>query len=220
LSTDFFFFFFFFVPFHILLVLDRLEENKASFSFDTPFTDNGARASDNLDGLTVLVVLAKANHLSEVLVAIDLYDWDRVLVAKSGHELGVSWLITAAAQHTDVSGAAIESLDSLAETTCKTIMHQRGLEGLLQSFLSSKWTSDFLDLGVDNLLGWGSGNWGIFGRHDWNVRVESVEKEKREEKKTWKMKEEEKSCFHHQPVWREEEEKETYKRKKNTGEIG
>ena len=96
----------------------------------TKALDDNTRTADNLYGLTFCVVSAQACPFTKDLRVLDLDHGDLVLIAQGGNQLDVHSLVARRGQHTQVSLAAIESLDALMETTSKAIEVKRGAENL------------------------------------------------------------------------------------------
>ena len=115
---------------HLFLHGDLRGDEGAGIGFLTPGLDHDARATDNLDGLTIGVVLAQTSPLTEKLGVIDLDKRSLVLVTESGDKLGVSLLVTRVGEDAQVSLTTVQSLDSLTETTGQTIVVHRDLQNL------------------------------------------------------------------------------------------
>lgn len=88
---------------------DLGSDELTSLSLLTPGLDDDARATDNLDRLTVRVVLAQTSPLTEDLGVIDLDQRDVELVTQSSDKLGVSRLVTGVGKDAQVSLATVQS---------------------------------------------------------------------------------------------------------------
>ena len=132
-----------------------------------PLVDDGARAADNLDGFTVLVVLAEADPFAEKLAVLDLVKRDGVLVAESGDQLGVVGFIARVGEHAKVGFTAIQALDGLVETTGKAIVAQGSAKHLLEGAQGVK-RGLLFDLLFHGLFDINGGFFGLgFVRHDY-----------------------------------------------------
>ena len=94
--------------------------------------DGNGRAADNLAGRSLLVDLAEAGPLAELLVVVNLEQVDAVLGAESLDELGVVLLVAVAGKDNKVGLALVNGLDSLAKTTGKTVVNKGALQNLLE----------------------------------------------------------------------------------------
>ena len=115
---------------NLSMALDVVDNVSLGLGLLTPFGDDDARASNNLDSLTINV-LAQTSPLTENAGVLNLDQRNVVLLAQGNDKLGVGGLVTRAGQAAQVTDTAVQSLDSLTETTGQTVMTKRGAEYLL-----------------------------------------------------------------------------------------
>lgn len=87
----------------LVLGVEVVDEDGASLFLISPGSDNSRRASNNLAGLSFLVVLAESAVLADDLLISDLDEWDVVLSAEGLDQLDVLWLVTVLGENAEVS---------------------------------------------------------------------------------------------------------------------
>lgn len=133
----------------LLLGLEVVEEDRALLRLLTPILDDNARAVDNLACVSLTVQhtynrseavhwssvegqLTQTSPLAQLLSVGDLDQGDLVLRAERNHQLLVCLLLASLVQDAHVCLASVESLGRFAQTTGKTVVHERKLEDALE----------------------------------------------------------------------------------------
>lgn len=88
---------------NLFLGIKVLLENSLSLFLVSVVLDDGARATDDLTGFSLLVVLAESAPLSDDLLIGNLDEWDVVFLAKSLDELDVLLFVTVLGQYAEMS---------------------------------------------------------------------------------------------------------------------
>lgn len=114
----------------------------------TKVTDNNALALNNLLSNTILVDLAEANPLTELLSAGNLQELDLVLGAEGLNQAEVLLLLAGLGKDTEMGLAAVEGLDALTKTTGKAIV----VEGATEDFDQGGLGGDLANDGDNGLL--------------------------------------------------------------------
>lgn len=116
----------------------------------TEVTDDDAVAADDFLGNSVLVNLAKANPLTELVGIRDLQELDLVLGTEGLDETKVLLLLAGLGENTEMGLAAVKSLDTLAETTGETVVVERATKDLNQGSLGGDLTNNGGDSFLNN----------------------------------------------------------------------
>ena len=131
-----------FLPFHVfgatnrtmfsvsnyLLALDVLKNHAESGAILTEVGDDSAGALDDLASVTLSIDLAETAPLTKGLTLSDLDQRDMALSAEGLDQTDVGLLIAILSEEADLGNTAVQSLDSKAETTLKSLV----VEGVLQ----------------------------------------------------------------------------------------
>ena len=115
------------VSYH-LLALDVLKNHTESGAIFTEVSDDSAGALDDLASVTLSVDLAETAPLAKSLTLSDLDQRDVALSAEGLNETDVGLLIAILSEEANLGNTAVQSLDSKAETTLKSLV----VEGVLQ----------------------------------------------------------------------------------------
>ena len=92
------------------LVLEELKKHVERLRLLTELGDDGARAADDLGGLALLVDLAKAAPLTELLAGVDHDEVDAALLAERADELGVLRIVAVLREAAQLGGVLVEGL--------------------------------------------------------------------------------------------------------------
>ena len=113
----------------VLLVLELLVEvSDLIVDGGSKGSDNSARATDDLAGLTSAVDLAETAPLTELVAGGDTDDGEVTGSAESLDELDVGLLVAVSGKEAEDGITAVKSLDALVETTGETVLGEGDLE--------------------------------------------------------------------------------------------
>lgn len=101
-------------------------------ALDTVVLDDDTRAPDDLAWVALFVDLAQTSPRSEYLSISNLDQVNFVLGTEGLDELDVLGFGARLDEHAKVSLALVQGLGTLAQTTRKTIVHERVLQNLLE----------------------------------------------------------------------------------------
>ena len=102
------------------MLLDVLLKVGVGLRHLTPVLDGDGGAASSLSGVSFLVVFALTEPFSEFGSAVDLDEWDLVLLGKGGDGLLVNGIITVLGENADESILSIKSLTNLVESLDET----------------------------------------------------------------------------------------------------
>ena len=111
----------------LFLVLEVLHQHAEGLGLLAELGDHGARAPDHLGGLTLIVDLAQAAELTQLLAGVDHEQVHAALLAEGAHKLGVLRVVAVRRQAAELSGLLVERLGAPEATLKDGAQHREPL---------------------------------------------------------------------------------------------